>query len=87
MAEGVWVRPFGDVVYLMPPLVIDDSDLGQLIEAVNGFHLWSEAFEAPDRDVFHVQQRIADSIARPIAVSIADGPPDKTMSRPSCSAA
>ena len=35
VAEGVWVRPFGDVVYLMPPLVIDSSDLAQLIEAVN----------------------------------------------------
>ena len=35
MAEGVWGRPFGDVVYLMPPLVIDASDLGRLIEAVN----------------------------------------------------
>ena len=35
IAEGVWVRPFGDVVYLMPPLVIDASDLGRLIEAVN----------------------------------------------------
>ncbi len=35
IAEGVWVRPYGDVVYLMPPLVIDASDLGRLIEAVN----------------------------------------------------
>ena len=35
VAEGVWVRPFGDVVYLMPPLVIGSSDLAQLIEAVN----------------------------------------------------
>lgn len=35
VAEGVWVRPFGDVVYLMPPLVIDSSDLTRLIEAVN----------------------------------------------------
>ena len=35
IAEGVWVRPFGDVVYLMPPLVIDARDLGRLIEAVN----------------------------------------------------
>ena len=35
IAEGVWVRPFGDVVYLMPPLVIDAGDLGRLIEAVN----------------------------------------------------
>lgn len=35
ITEGVWVRPFGDVVYLMPPLVIDAGDLGRLIEAVN----------------------------------------------------
>ena len=34
VAEGVWVRPFGDVVYLMPPLVIDASDLERLIGAV-----------------------------------------------------
>lgn len=35
VAEGVWVRPFGDVVYLMPPLVIDPSDLDILMDAVN----------------------------------------------------
>ena len=29
--HGVWVRPFGDVVYLMPPLVIDPQDLERLI--------------------------------------------------------
>ena len=33
--HGVWVRPFGDVVYLMPPLVIDAADLEQLIAAVH----------------------------------------------------
>src|SRR5690606_21938115 len=33
--EGVWVRPFGNVVYLMPPLVIERGDLEQLIGAVN----------------------------------------------------
>jgi adenosylmethionine-8-amino-7-oxononanoate aminotransferase len=32
--HGVWVRPFGDVVYLMPPLVIDARDLEQLIASV-----------------------------------------------------
>lgn len=32
--QGVWVRPFKDVVYLMPPLVIDDDELGILTEAV-----------------------------------------------------
>ena len=33
--HGVWVRPFGDVVYLMPPLVIDSQDLERLIVAIH----------------------------------------------------
>lgn len=32
--EGVWVRPFADVVYLMPPLVIGEEDLAILTGAV-----------------------------------------------------
>jgi len=32
--HGVWVRPFADVVYLMPPFVIDAQDLERLIGAV-----------------------------------------------------
>jgi adenosylmethionine-8-amino-7-oxononanoate aminotransferase len=32
--QGVWVRPFGRLVYLMPPFVIDDEDLGILTGAV-----------------------------------------------------
>lgn len=32
--EGVWVRPFGDFVYLMPPLVIEEEDLAALTGAV-----------------------------------------------------
>lgn len=31
---GVWVRPFGNVVYLMPPFVIDAHDLSTLTAAV-----------------------------------------------------
>jgi len=31
---GVWVRPFGRLVYLMPPYVISDPELGQLCRAV-----------------------------------------------------
>jgi adenosylmethionine-8-amino-7-oxononanoate aminotransferase len=36
VAHGVWLRTFGDVVYLMPPLVIGADDLGTLIAAVHG---------------------------------------------------
>jgi adenosylmethionine-8-amino-7-oxononanoate aminotransferase len=32
--RGVWVRPFGDIVYLMPPFVIDADDLATLTGAV-----------------------------------------------------
>ena len=34
VARGVWVRPFGDIVYLMPPFVIDAADLATLTTAV-----------------------------------------------------
>ncbi len=30
---GVWIRPFGRNVYIMPPYVIDDASLGRLIAA------------------------------------------------------
>jgi len=31
---GVWVRPFSKLVYLMPPFIISDDDLGTLTDAV-----------------------------------------------------
>ena len=36
VAAGVWVRPFGKLVYLMPPLVMEDADLATLTGAVRG---------------------------------------------------
>jgi adenosylmethionine-8-amino-7-oxononanoate aminotransferase len=33
--EGVWVRPFGRLVYLMPPFVIDDPSIEKLTTAVH----------------------------------------------------
>ncbi len=32
--EGTWIRPFGDMVYLMPPFVIAPDDLERLTRAV-----------------------------------------------------
>lgn len=34
VAEGVWVRPFGHLVYVMPPYVMDNQDLNFLTEAI-----------------------------------------------------
>ncbi len=34
VAEGVWVRPFGRLIYLMPPYIIDDDDLATLCRAL-----------------------------------------------------
>ncbi len=32
--RGVWIRPFGKLVYVMPPYVIDDADLDTLLSAM-----------------------------------------------------
>ncbi len=34
VAEGVWVRPFRDIVYLTPALTIGEADLKTLTDAV-----------------------------------------------------
>ncbi|MEU6059021.1 adenosylmethionine--8-amino-7-oxononanoate transaminase [Streptomyces sp. NPDC047097] len=33
--EGVWLRPFRDLVYVMPPYVTEDEDLARICRAVN----------------------------------------------------
>ena len=34
VSRGVWVRPFGQLVYVMPPYIIDDADLNTLTSAM-----------------------------------------------------
>jgi TolB-like protein/class 3 adenylate cyclase/Tfp pilus assembly protein PilF len=47
----------------------------QLIDAIDGFHLWSESYDRPASDVFGVQQEIADAIASRLSPGRGDGPP------------
>jgi len=32
--QGVWLRPFGKLLYTMPPFIIDDNELGQITNAM-----------------------------------------------------
>ena len=32
--RGVWIRPMGKVIYLTPPLIIEDADLAKLTDAI-----------------------------------------------------
>lgn len=34
VARGVWIRPFGTLVYMMPPFIMSDDDLHRLTSAV-----------------------------------------------------
>ncbi|RZU48952.1 adenosylmethionine-8-amino-7-oxononanoate aminotransferase [Krasilnikovia cinnamomea] len=34
VAEGVWLRPFRDLIYTMPPYVADDADVGRITAAI-----------------------------------------------------
>jgi len=35
LEEGVWIMPYGDIVYLAPAFIIDDRDLGKLCGAID----------------------------------------------------
>jgi len=42
----------------------------QLIDASNGYHLWSESFDRGLEDIFAIQEEIARSVARALRVSL-----------------
>lgn len=42
--KGVWVRPFGKLVYLMPPYIISNAELNKLCVAV--FEVINETMES-----------------------------------------
>jgi adenosylmethionine-8-amino-7-oxononanoate aminotransferase len=45
--EGVWLRPFGDIVYTTPPLTVGEDDLARITAAmVKVVGEWSERFGA-----------------------------------------
>jgi len=54
------VRKFGDRVRVT----------AQLIDAGNGYHLWSENFDRGLADIFAIQEEIARSVARALRVSL-----------------
>ncbi|WP_156499947.1 aminotransferase class III-fold pyridoxal phosphate-dependent enzyme, partial [Oleiphilus sp. HI0061] len=33
--QGVWVRPFGKLVYVMPPYIMSDDELAKLCQAIH----------------------------------------------------
>ena len=37
VARGVWIRPFGRLVYVMPPYVMNEADLAQLCAAMHDY--------------------------------------------------
>lgn len=43
--QGAWIRPFGDVIYIMPPFIIDPTDLTLLTDAMKlVISEWSQRF-------------------------------------------
>ena len=34
--KGCWIKPFGDVIYLTPPFIIEEADLSALTRAIEG---------------------------------------------------
>lgn len=42
--KGVWIRPFGKLIYMMPPLVIEEQQIDTLIDAIEYAIKFDECF-------------------------------------------
>lgn len=45
----------------------------QLIDANNGFHLWSRQFDRPFKEIFNIQEEIAESVADALSIRLQVG--------------
>ncbi|MFT4680142.1 MAG: adenosylmethionine-8-amino-7-oxononanoate aminotransferase [Litorivivens sp.] len=43
--EGVWIRPFRNLIYLMPPFIADEGDIAELCHAIKGSLAYEHHFE------------------------------------------
>lgn len=65
------------VAYVLEGSVRRSSDdiriTGQLIQADNGFHLWSDTFDRRMDDIFAVQDEIAEAVTTALSITIGAG--------------
>jgi non-specific serine/threonine protein kinase len=57
----------------------------QLIEAEGGYHLWSERYDRELKDVFAIQEEIAESVARALSLVLSKQERDVLQRRPTSS--
>ena len=53
----------------------------QLVDAADGFQLWSERFDRPQDDVFAIQDEIAAAVASRLQVTLNGGESEQTVTR------
>ncbi|HYC52556.1 MAG TPA: tetratricopeptide repeat protein [Gemmatimonadaceae bacterium] len=87
-SPGVDIRNVGrslGVAAVVEGSVRQDGDrlrvTAQLIDAKNGFHLWSEQYDRSMADVFAIQEEIARDVASALSAELVRGLPDTLVAR------
>ncbi len=74
-----------DVSYVVEGSVRRSADrlriTAQLINASNGYHLWSERYERPVGDVFEIQDGIVEAVTENLLSRLPAGPEERTVYR------